>query len=556
MKEYFKNMWVSYVLALVVSYMFFIVEPISMYLSNINDFWFDLVTIRPVIIIMSGTCFIFLTIINNLLYFINKKALNIFNVITFIAFLCFYIEGNYLVGKLPILSGDTIEWSNYTKECIYSILLWLIVIVASIIIIKKINIKNYLKYASYLSLAIFLMLTSSVVFYFYLTYDGPTKEKSFIAAATEKNINTYSNKDNFIILLIDAVDSTYFKKVMDENPELSGVLKDFTYYPDTMSVYPYTNESIPQILSGIEYENEESYYSYYIKAMNNSKLFELLYNNNYQVNIYETDFRYNDSNALKISNITNFKDKEVCYMNKVSYIKNQFKYILFRYLPYSLKKYSKIETMDFENSIVVKKDQLFYSETTTFNKYYENIPLEINEQNNFKFIHLDGAHLPFVFDKNLNRKTNASYVDEVEGCLTVVNNYINFLKENDIYNNSRIIIMADHGFAMNKLEHETVKGRQNPVLLIKGKNETHKKLTTSDKPISYSDLTSAYSDLINNKKSNSLFSDIDNNRTRRYLLYKYKFEKHMTEYETKDKAWETNKMYKTGREFNKSKSSK
>ena len=59
----------------------------------------------------------------------------------------------------------------------------------------------------------------------------------------------------------------------------------------------------------------------------------------------------------------------------------------------------------------------------------------------------------------------------------------------------------------------------------------------------------AYEDLLNGKKSTELFKNVTNNEVRRYLLYNYKYENHMEEYEIKGKAWETDKIYKTGKTF-------
>ena len=87
------------------------------------------------------------------------------------------------------------------------------------------------------------------------------------------------------------------------------------------------------------------------------------------------------------------------------------------------------------------------------------------------------------------------------------------------------------------------------MLLIKGINEKHK-YTKSDIPVSYIDLDNIYEDLINDKKSEELLKDIDKNRERKYILYSSDTRNNMIEYGTKDKAWETDKMYKTGKEYN------
>ena len=111
----------------------------------------------------------------------------------------------------------------------------------------------------------------------------------------------------------------------------------------------------------------------------------------------------------------------------------------------------------------------------------------------------------------------------------------------------KISIMSDHGFNYNNIE--LVEGRQNPILYIKGIDEHHE-MYTSNKPISYFDLMNAYKDLLDDKKSDELFSNIDYPRTRRYIWYMWTKENHMVEYEQTGKAWNLDTMKKTGREFN------
>ena len=550
MKKYFKEMWVSYALALMIPYMLFIVEPISMYANNINDFWFDLSSMLSPLSISFIITFLVLSIINNIAYFINKTALKVINVITFIGFICTYIQGNYLVGNLPVLDGTVIDWTKYSVDNIISIVLWLIVIIASVILIKKFKIDNYVKYSGYVTLAVFVMISSSFLTTFLTTDVLKVKDVDVISTATIKNINKYSKDDNFIIFMLDAVDSKYFDKALKNNKDMAKILNDFTYYPDTMSMYPFTQESVPQILSGHVYENESQYVDYVVKSMKDSTLLNELYSKNYEVNVYETELFFYDKDALKIDNIINSAGGNN-NLNKKEYIKEQIRYDLFRYLPFFLKKYSKIEYLNFVDTRSINENMpMFSDDTISFLDYFENKEIENSEKKNFKFIHLTGAHVPNNFNKNLEMSASFTYYDEVEGCLTIINRYLNYLKEKNVYDNSKIIIMADHGYAMRSNGSGTFEGRQNPMFLVKGKNEKHDKMIESDKAISYNDLSDAYKDLLNNKKSTELFNNITNERTRRYLFYKYSEENHMEEYETKGKAWETNKMYKTGKEFN------
>ena len=548
MKNYIKNTWVSYVISIVLSFMLFIFEPINLYSSNLNDFWFDLELLLKPSLIMFLCAFLGLVLIINIIYFINKKVFKYYNVILFIAFLCSYIQGNYLVGNLPVLSGEVIDWNKYTIDSIISIILWVIVIVATIIICKKIKIDKYIKYSGYVSLAILAMLIVSLVSTFLTTDVLKYVKKDIIMTSTFKNINKYSNEDNFIILLLDATDSKHFANAIKNNKEFKDTLKDFTYYPDTMSMHPFTRESIPLVLTGKVYENQEDYNQFVINSMKQSELLSTLYSKDYEVNIYERELFFNDKEALKIANIVDDQSR-IIYSR---FIKQEIKYDLFKYLPFFVKKYSMIDTLNFKKDYLSDKednfDDFFVEDNRVFAHYLNNYSIEKDNRKNFKFIHLDGAHTPFSFVKDLSLSDSATYDDEVEGSLNIVDMYLKKLKNSNVYNNSKIIIMADHGYNIGSDGVGILEGRQNPILFVKGFNEVHDNMQISDKKVSFINLQKAYNEIINNKNSNEIFNE--DNTTRRYLLYSYEDTSHMVEYETKDKAWETDKMYKTGKEFN------
>ena len=133
----------------------------------------------------------------------------------------------------------------------------------------------------------------------------------------------------------------------------------------------------------------------------------------------------------------------------------------------------------------------------------------------------------------------------IKASLKLIDTYLKRLKENNVYDNSAIIIMSDHGF---DYTDPSENGRQNPTLLIKGMYETHS-LNTSNIPVSYEDLIGIYNDLIDGKKTNEILKDIDPNRTRNYILYKYMDESHMEECTQKGDASDKNTVKKTGKIF-------
>lgn len=536
-KTHAKNLIAPSIMSFVIAFMLFIYEPITTYASNTEDYWFDLKALLINNLVIFAVVLIILLLTSNIIYFIARKSKKdiIYNVYVITMFVCFvatYIQGNYLASALPTLDGTPIDWNNYTKQGIISLVLWIFVIITNIIIYKRLKTK-YKKLVSYISIAIFAMLFVSFLSTLLTNKQIYTPKGKYIP--TTENINDLSTNNNFLILLVDMEDSKTFDKVLRENKK-EILFKDFTYFPDTLSAYPFTRESIPYILSGKWYEAETSYAEYYNEAMNSSPFIKKLKDNNYDINIYENELNWTDSKSLEISNIKaiNFEID-----NKI-FFKQEAKYILFKYLPFPLKKYSKIETLDYNSCKKENRDSnnIFSSDNKDAFDILDKVSLQTKEY--FQFVHIDGGHYPWDMNKNFEKIEDGTYEEKIESSITVIEKYLNRIKESGQYDNSIIIILADHG----NNGYDPV-GRQNPILYIKGLAEQHDEMIVSDKKVSYEDLnTIIYSDLLEGKKSTELLENIDNNRIRRFIWYK-DYDK-MEEQTLDGHAWETEKLIPTG----------
>ena len=536
-----KSMVVSLVLSFVLCFMLFVYEPIAMFSSNSNDFWFDFSSLVLSNLLLFLVCFFGISIVSLLVYFISikiKKQIiyNIYILIYFICFVYIYIQGNYLVGSLPTLDGAPIDWSKYGNQNIISILAGIFIIIVGVIIYKKFN-KNYKKIIAYGCIFIFLMQFVSLGSILLTNKEMYIKKGNYVT--TNDNINKLSNNKNFLMLLVDMADSKPFNAVLKDN-NMENLFKDFTYFPDTLSAYPFTRESIPFILTGEWYEAQEPFNNFYSNSMTNSSFIKKLKDYDYDVNIYENELIWNNESSLEVSNIKIINQN----INKVTLYKQELKYILFRYLPFPLKKYSKINTMDFYKCRESKnsKDNIEYSSDNK--KVYDTLgDAKITNKNYFQFVHIDGGHYPWDTNKDFEHIENGTYEDKLESALNVIEKYLNRIKNSGQYDNSVIIILADHG----NNGYNPV-GRQNPILYIKGINEHHDTINISDKKVSYADLNDTiYTDLLNNKQSNELLNDITNNRVRRFIYYK-DYDK-MREQTLDGYAWETNKLKDTGKVY-------
>lgn len=539
MKNNIKNLSIAYVLSFAVSFMLFIYEPILMYTNNINDFWFDLITMLKPVLFWGGIVFAAQIIVYTVLYFLYKPAYKGVVIIEFILFVATYIQGNFLAGHLPVLEGSTINWNEYIGDMVISAILLVVISAITIFCTIRFKFEKCSKVYSYISLAITAMILTSLLSVLLTTENVfLTKDEFYV---TTNNINKASKDQNLFIFVLDTMESKVFYEILENSEKYSNILDDFTYYPDTMGAYNLTRDSIPFIISGIWNENETEYVEYYKKAINESKLLNELNKRNYNINIYDAEVPiYRDD----VENFENYK----FVVKYTSFIKQELKYILFKYLPYYLKPFSKIDTLDFAACKETKDATLFTWDDRNFYDSIRTTDLEIINEKYFNFTHLEGAHVPYNYDKNLEKTENGTYSSKVEAMLIIIDEYLNRLKESNTYDNSAIIIMADHGCNIN--DNYNTNTNQNPILFIKGINEKHTTMNKSEIPVSFEDLNEAYMQLLNGKTGEEVFENIDKNKKRRLIHYNFSEEDHMVEYEQTGKAWEDSTLVLTGREFN------
>jgi len=541
----------AYLLVFVGCFMLFIYEPLLMYSTNMNDFWFDFrIMIWPVLKIFG--CFLLVGIaIFTIVYFANllfSSRLHVYKSLTVVGFLTFfalYLQGNWLAGNLPSLNGDEIVWDEYGKTenlILFSVIGFLCVILVFSVLIF--NWKRTTHYAAMSVLLVFVMLTAALLSTMAVNHATQSKDTF---SPTMENFNTVSSNKNFLIFLVDTVDSKRCYEIMENNENFKNMLDDFTYYPDTLSAFPVTRDSIPTILTGSAVSENCSFVDYCNYAYNHSPLFEKLRKNNYDINLYSHSIFWGGEKNFEIKNSASIYDIQI---NLKEFVLQEIKYIGYRCLPYPIKKYSRIDTLDFNTCKLLDGEIEYYvwQNNKIFSNIFINRALKKTLNNYFQFVHCEGAHPPYNMDTDLDIIDNGTYDQKVEASLTLINAYIQRLKNNNAYDNSVIVIMADHGSEEPHLFYNDTKNylsRCNPILFIKGINERHN-LKISNKSVSYYDLQDAFCDLIDGKQSTELFPELISGRKRKMMWTIWYAQNHLMEYETIDHARNIEGFYPTG----------
>lgn len=547
-----KQLLPGIVLAVAISFLVFMYAPIDLYCSNISEFWFDFGTLFRTALGLFAISTVVLVLIYLCLWLLHPVLYRIGLAGGFLGLICTYVQGNFLVKNLPPLDGSTIHWENYTVLRTEDFVLWgiaLVIVVVLYIFLKKELLSKTVMYLSG-GLTLMLLITAVSV----AVTSGALQEKAHYQIGGDNEF-VLSEKQNFVILLLDTVDSRTFAELMETHPEYAEEFKDFTYFENTVGAYSCTERSVPYILSGDWYENDEPFEDYMRRMYQESPLFRELQEQGYQMEFYDEELYMDDEVAGMFRNIYPIDLKMASYPR---FVKPLMKLVGFRYAPYELKKKCIFKMAAFDELIQVEnaQEEVSFSQMDhIFKSRLDKNGISTDDSDaDFKFIHLNGAHVPFVYDEDMN------IIDEEEGTFeqTMVAvmggaaNYVEKLRESGAYDNTVLIIMADHGYN-GSLEESGDEAwmRQCPLLLIKGLRETHETMQISQAPVSFEDLQECYARLLDGKQSEEAFDWKEGDvRERRFLKYSFLDEDHMQEYLQTGYAFDRETMIPTGREYN------
>lgn len=528
-----------------ISFMLFVFAPLEIYFTNKNEFWFGLKQLFPVVMV----CFISGIFLLGGIYFVISKSKWFSTVYTiFLGILLgLYVQGNYIPRNYGVFDGTDIQWSDFKGYGIASILLWGAVLLLTVYTCIRCGNIVY-RIGRYMCIFILLMqvLTAGVL---WIQNAESSSAKNIMV--TDKGQMELSRNKNIVIFLLDAFDSSTLMNMLDSSDaeEYEHILDNFTYYPDASGGYPTTKGSLPFILTGEWYENKVPYSEYVENAYKNCELYNVLREKDYSIGIY-TDPPFVDSRTDLYENLIKGEYK---ISNYKRFIQELYGLVAFNYVPHQMKRCFFTYSGDFSD-LKSAPGITSYAESTPFFYYVlMNNHIRLNEEKNaFRFYHLDGTHGPYTFGRDLNENADAGYnvYDEAQGCLNLLDEYFEQLKNLGVYDDTAIIIMADHGHASEDWSNSL---NPNPLLLVKDFNERHS-LEISDIAVSWEDVNMLFQTLASDESGNEFLVKSEK-RERRFLQYSWDsswnkdYLPDIAEYRVIGKVYDESSLIPTGKVF-------
>ena len=335
------------------------------------------------------------------------------------------------------------------------------------------------------------------IFNIYRT-ESQLSEMSYLKNETRYSGFTLSKRGkNVVVIMLDCAKGPYIPYIMAERPELKEIYSGFTYYHNALSHGEHTMLGAPGLFGGYEYTPEamderpdEKLVDKHDEAL--SVMPVLFSKAGYRTTVYDPPLAgYNDISDLSIYDpypeikAYSLKNRFLT-PESVSYTENYRKRQFFMY---SIFKVAPL----FSQSFIYRGGTYRYPDTvstaalnnvdTEFTDSYAILDnliditgIDDSNENTFMIMDNDATHDPaelqlpdyvasdFVDNSGMedNERTDdegntvhltfASYYHVNMAAILKIGEWIEYLKENGVYDNTRIVIASDHGSAQREFE--------------------------------------------------------------------------------------------------------
>ena len=462
------------------SFPFFVVAPLTIYFANSEEFDFTFYNFwfYPLI------CFAMAVVVLAALYLaagrISDRSRNAFAGLLFAFGIACWLQSRFLAEDLGAFNGQPYNWQASYGHIVSDGLIWLLLLVvcaaaAAVIGEKCIRVMKAVSVAFSVFLLVTLLIT---VFSARKEYFRP--ESKYV---TDHGMFTASQECNVIVLIPDMFDEEYFSAIAEESPELLEEFEGFTYFGAATGTYGGTNYALGSFLAGQPLLNSEDTYSLMLNsAYRGNTMFSKLKSAGWNLGIYTDGKFIPDELAAETENCVCSSPRIIAPLR---FIKTLYRLCACSWLPDGLRCIFWMNGTEFDDMTAVKGCPCGRYSSSNL-EFYEHISqgLSLAAEPCFRFIHLYGAHYPYLTDEYLQSIT-PSYSDEsaikaAKGVVKIISAYLEELKAINAYDNSLIIVMADHGYSIDG-------GLTNPLLLIKRPGDTGL-VRQSDAPVSQWDV--------------------------------------------------------------------
>lgn len=493
-RSYIKRVGVILIPLVSLVFMYFVFGTYELYFSNMAELYFVFADILPLSVatLLASVGLSFLIALA-----IKGKNLDYLSIVIASVGLISYIQCAFLNGN-TFIQGEKLATPMWIIQL--NLLLWVGVPAVLCFIYKKKKDKLFLKIATGVAGALIIIQGAAlpVLLINGLSQNQTKTHHGYHLDGSEQF--EVSSEGNVIVFIMDTFYTGYFEDYLKTHPEAYDKYSDFVFYDNIVAEATGTTHAMPYMLTTHPVDFSMPFMESNKKAWNSEEadfFYSSMHNDGYKVRLYSDTDLYCGGAENMVGKIDNVKEYEFTYQTEqLPTFLALSSLSLYRYSPYFLKDAFYISDVRFLNEHT-KSDSVHGVDTSKHrditetsaergiafynDDYYLGVEKGLTVTSDEKlciFTHMQGLHEPYYDEKG----PVDHYTVATNGCMKIFDDYVDQLKEIGVYDNSTIILTADHGISIGIFDSAAV-------MLIKPAGRKGDKLVVDSSPgVLHSDL--------------------------------------------------------------------
>ncbi|HEX7927949.1 MAG TPA: sulfatase-like hydrolase/transferase [bacterium] len=373
-----------------------------------------------------------------------------------------WVHATFAVGTEGMLDGATFRIADAPMDLARNLIGFLIVIVLVFWVAGR-----WAQLVRLFVTALVALLFLSAV---YVAATVRTPERK---PASATGFASMSKQTNVLLILFDGFQSDLFVEMMEREPAIAKQLDGFTFFPDTATTAYTTSLALPSIHSGQPWSATEPVKAFVERTIGESSVLSAIVRGGYDGLLVNPLYKIcpKDVTCLGLSDIVVGRTGS-WFLTAGELIDLS----LLRALPHVAK------------PLVLRKGEWLFSggamlratETHLSNLLLDRLGETLDtaaSKPTLKFLHLVNTHTPARVSADCTYIGKADWTRETAGAqarcaMTHFLGLLDKLKRADLFDNTAIVLFADHGTIVPRNGLPVVLERANPVLLVKPQKAT------------------------------------------------------------------------------------
>ncbi len=513
--------------------------PLALYAGNSGEFAASYDDILRACLPYAATIIAGFGLLGALLYGVPYKR---FLAVVAALGLLVWLQGNILVWDYGVLDGRDINWFANAWRGVLDFAIWCIVLCVAFI--------GYERFGRVLvPAAVAAFVIQCVAAATTLASDASTLQTQLHIDSdgiAGEAITRFSRQQNVVHIVMDGFQSDLFSEIIDapDNADLKRQLQGFTLFRDNLGAYPYTQMTVPALVSSRLYRNDMPVDEFMSDVFKGDTILNAAFDAGFEVDIAAMIALKNIYSRGKHTHAYGITASD--HVTMEDYIRNDAAKLmdlsLFRVVPHFAKalvhrKHLWVFQARMRSEAYLQMQ--YFSDLMFLSRLAEHMTAD-RDAPVYKMIHVMLSHRPTVGNENceydgMRETTKANVIIQARCGLMRVVDVLRRMRDLGIYEQSLIVLMADHGAwvpvdpLMNEQDNRAGVNTMGvamatPVLAIKPPGVMGN-MRVSGAPTSVVDVPATIGDLLSLKaqfNGRSVFSISDEApRLRRHLYYRF-----------------------------------